>query len=80
MVNVGAYWRAQKIVSAGAPTSTGATQTWTWTLPPHFPPGKSLRVTLRDGGTLAQNGQALARGAQGDYRVALDAGTLTFTR
>jgi hypothetical protein len=39
-----------------------------------------LRVTLRDGGTLAQNGQALARGAQGDYRVALDAGTLTFTR
>jgi len=79
VANVGAYWRGQQILAAAPSSATGAATTWTWTLPAHFPAGKSLRVTLRDGGTLAQNGQPLARGEQGDYRVALDAGTLTFT-
>src|SRR5262249_9078112 len=55
MVNVGAYWRAQKILSAVAPTTAGSAKTWSWTLPAHFPPGKVLRVTV-DGGTLTQPG------------------------
>jgi hypothetical protein len=59
---------------------SGGATTWTWTLPPHFPPGRSLRVVVRGGGTLAQGGQPLARGAQGESRVALDAGMLTLTR
>ena len=80
VANVGAYWRGQQILAAAPSSANGAATTWTWTLPAHFPPGRSLRVTLRDGGALAQNGQPLARGAQGEYRVALDAGTLTFTR
>jgi peptidoglycan/xylan/chitin deacetylase (PgdA/CDA1 family) len=80
LANVGAYWRGQQILAAAPSTVSGSATTWTWTLPPHIPPGRSLRVVLRDGGTLAQGGQPPARGAPGEYRVALDAGTLTLTR
>ena len=80
VANVGAYWRGQQILAAATSSASGPATTWTWTLPPHFPPGRSLRVTLRDGGTLAQNAQPLARDARGEYRVALDAGTLALTR
>ena len=38
MVNVGAYWRGQKLLSAVTPAAAGGGQTWTWTLPTHFPP------------------------------------------
>ena len=41
VVNVGAYWRAQKVVSAVTPTTSGTDRTWTWTLPEHFPQGNS---------------------------------------
>jgi hypothetical protein len=78
MMNVGAYWRAQKIVSAATATATGATQSWTWTLPAHFPTGRSLRVTV-DGGTLSQGGEALAWDSHGYYEIALDAGSLTLS-
>ena len=65
----------------------GAGMTWTWALPPHFPPGRHLRVTV-SGGTLSQkadgDGDAalrrMVRGARGDYLVALDAGSLTWSR
>ncbi len=80
VANVGAYWRGQQILAAARSSASGPVTTWTWALPPHFPPGRSLRVTLGDGGTLAQNAQPLARDARGEYRVALDAGTLTLTR
>jgi len=77
-VNVGAYWRGQKIVSTAAPTTAGGAQTWTWTLPGHFPPGRSLRVTV-DGGTLSQNGAPLTWDPHGYYEIALDAKTLTLS-
>jgi hypothetical protein len=54
----------------------GDETTWTWTLPPRFPPGRLLRVTV-DGGTLRQDGVALAWDPRGFYEVALDAGSLT---
>jgi peptidoglycan/xylan/chitin deacetylase (PgdA/CDA1 family) len=76
MVNVGSYWRAQKVVSAVTPATAGGGQTWTWTLPAHFPPGKSLRITV-DGGTPSQNGFPLAWDPHGYYEIALDAGSLT---
>jgi peptidoglycan/xylan/chitin deacetylase (PgdA/CDA1 family) len=82
MVNVGAYWRGQKLLASATPTTAGnpqaATQTWTWTwtLPPHFPAGKRLRVRV-DGGTLSQGGLPLAWDGHGYYEVALDAGSLT---
>jgi peptidoglycan/xylan/chitin deacetylase (PgdA/CDA1 family) len=74
MVSVGAYWRAQTLLTPILTTSTSTT--WTWTLPAHFPPGKFLRVTV-DGGTLTQNGDAVPWDEHGYYEVALDKGTLT---
>jgi peptidoglycan/xylan/chitin deacetylase (PgdA/CDA1 family) len=79
VVNVGAYWVAQKMFAGIAPTTSGNSKTWTWTLPPHFPPGKVLRVRV-DGGTLTQpGGKTLAWDEHGYYEVALDAGSLTLS-
>lgn len=82
MANVGAYWRAQKLVAAVTPAVSGTTQvptwSWTWTLPDHFPTGKSLRVRV-DGGTLSQRGRALDWDSHGYYEITLDAGSLTLS-
>lgn len=78
MVNIGAYWRGQKLLSQTQPTTSGGATTWTWTLPAHFPPGRSLRVTV-DGGTLTQNGAPLAWDEHGYYEISLDAGSLTLS-
>ena len=78
LVNVGAYWRGQKLLSAVTPTSSGGGQTWTWTLPDHFPSGRVLRVTV-DGGTLSQNGTPVSWDGHGYYEVSLDAGSLTLS-
>ena len=75
MVNVGAYWMGQKLVTDASPTTSGDTTTWTWTLPDHFPAGKYVRVTV-DGGTLSQGGTTLAWSDHGYYEVSLDAGEL----
>jgi hypothetical protein len=78
MLNVGAYWRAQKTFSAVTPATSGSNKIWTWTLPDHFPPGKYLRVKV-DGGTLSQGGNALVWNDHGYYEVALDASSLTLS-
>jgi peptidoglycan/xylan/chitin deacetylase (PgdA/CDA1 family) len=78
VVAIGAYWRGQKLLASTTPTTAGTTQTWTWTLPPHFPSGKFLRVTV-GGGTLAQAGRALTWNDHGYYEIALDAGSLTLS-
>ncbi|HEX3905769.1 MAG TPA: polysaccharide deacetylase family protein [Polyangia bacterium] len=82
LVNVGAYWRGQKIVAAARPVVSGTTQTqtqtWSWTLPDHFPAGRHLRVRV-DGGTLAQGGKALSWDGHGYYEIALDAAALTLS-
>jgi peptidoglycan/xylan/chitin deacetylase (PgdA/CDA1 family) len=78
LVHVAAYWRAQKVVSALSPTTSGSDKTWTWTLPDHFPPGQYLRVTVA-GGTLKQGGTALTWDDHGYYEVALDAGSVTLS-
>ena len=78
MVNVGAYWIGQKTVTAVQPTTTGTGQTWSWTLPAHFPPGKFLRVRVQ-GGTLSQKGNTLSWDDHGYYEVALDDGSLAWT-
>jgi len=76
LVNVAAYWRAQKLLSSITPVVSGTTRTWTWTLPAHFPPGKFLRVRV-DGGTPTQGGAPLAWNDHGYYEIALDRGSLT---
>lgn len=78
VANVGAYWLGQKTLEAVTPVTTDGTTTWTWTLPPHFPGGRSLRVVV-DGGTLSQGGEPLAWDGHGYYEVALDAGKLTWS-
>jgi hypothetical protein len=78
MVNVGAYWRAQKVFTSVSPQTSGGTTTWTWTLPAHFPPDKFLRVTVT-GGTLEQNGVTLPWNSHGYYEVSLDEGSLTLS-
>ena len=78
VASIGAYWRGQKVFSAAAPVTSGTATTWTWTLPPHFPPGKHLRVTV-DGGTLAQRGTALPWVTRGYYEISLDAGSLSWS-
>jgi peptidoglycan/xylan/chitin deacetylase (PgdA/CDA1 family) len=76
LVDVAAYWWGQKLLTEAKPVVSGATTNWTWTLPPHFPPGKVVRVKV-DGGTPSQNGSPLAWSEHGYYEVALDAGSLT---
>jgi hypothetical protein len=76
LVDVVAYWQAQKLISGLTPTTSGSTTTWTWTLPSKFPPGKFLRVKVT-GGTLSQGGTPLVWDDHGYYEVALDRGSLT---
>ena len=78
MANVGAYWRAQKMLSSVTPTIWRYSQTWMWRLPPHFPPGKYLRVRV-DGGSLMQRGRQLLWDPHGYYEVELDAGSLSLS-
>jgi hypothetical protein len=73
--HVGAYFRGQKVFEAGADRSSTS---WKWELPPHFPKGRFLRVTV-DGGRLEQSGRALVWDAHGYYEVALDDGALAWT-
>jgi len=77
LVNVGAYWRGQQLVSAATGTPAQEATTWTWNLPAHFPPGHFVRVAS-GGGTLSQRGATLGRQANGYYEVALDAEALTW--
>jgi hypothetical protein len=79
MVNVGAYWAGQKAVTDASRTKSGKDKIVTWKLPDHFPPGKSIRVTVT-GGTLKQQGKVLPWNDAGYYEVALDAGSLTISR
>jgi hypothetical protein len=76
LLEVAAYWRAQKLFTSLSPSTGAGATTWTWTLPDHFPPGRFLRVNV-DGGALTQDGSPLAWDDHGYYEVALDVGELT---
>ena len=78
-VNVGSYLRAERLFDAERPRPQGNGFVWRWSLPHHFPPGKSLRVTL-DHGTLRQSGVPLQADSTGAYTVSLDAKSLEWTR
>ncbi len=76
VVNVGAYWVGQKLVSESTPETTDAGKVWKWTLPANFPPGMVLRLTV-SGGTVTQGGRPVAWNGHGYYEIALDAGEVT---
>jgi hypothetical protein len=75
MLEIGAYWRAQKMFSELTPITRGHVTIWTWRLPDHFPRGRFLRVRV-DGGTLRQLRGPLVWNRHGYYEVSLDAGVL----
>lgn len=77
VVNIGAYWRGQQLLQAAVPSTSAGVTTWRWTLPAGFPPGRKLRIVV-DGGTLWQNGAALAWDRRGYYEVSLDAQSLSW--
>jgi peptidoglycan/xylan/chitin deacetylase (PgdA/CDA1 family) len=76
MLSVGAYWRAQAVVTQVSPVVRGPITTWRWTLPANFPPGQFLRVTV-SGGVLFQGNRPLVWDEHGYYEVALDRGAVT---
>jgi peptidoglycan/xylan/chitin deacetylase (PgdA/CDA1 family) len=76
LLDVGAYWCAQKTIKDTTPEVNGDSTTWRWVLPAHFPPNRSVRVTVT-GGTLLQAGLPLEWDEHGYYEVALDLGSLT---
>jgi hypothetical protein len=78
VVNVGAYWLAEKLLADVTPSAVGDAQVWTWSLPAHFPPGKYVRVVV-DGGTLTQGGAALPWDDHGYYEVSLDSAELSWS-
>ena len=75
MLEIGAYWRAQKLFSELTPITRGHLTIWTWQLPDHFPRGRFLRVKV-DGGRLRQLRGPLVWNRHGYYEVSLDAGVL----
>lgn len=79
VVNIGSYWIGERLVENAAKTQSGGVTTWSWTLPPHFPAGRVLRVTVA-GGELSQGGKALAWDSRGYYEVSLDAGSLSWKK
>lgn len=76
VLEVGAYWIAQRLLTNAAPATNGNTTTWSWTLPERFPPDHFVRVTV-SGGTLSQAGAPLTWDEHGYYEVQLDEGSLT---
>lgn len=78
LLDVGAYWLAQRLIGESVPSSANGETRWQWTLPEHFPPNRVVRVTV-NGGTLQQNGAALPWDEHGYYEVSLDAGSLTLS-
>jgi len=79
VVNIGAYLCGQQLLQAATPSISGGVTTWRWTLPPHFPAGRKVRVVV-DGGTLTQNGKPLRWDRHGYYEVSLDAHSLSWTQ
>jgi len=78
VLDVGAYWIAQRFVNQVVPTTSGDATTWEWDLPDFFPRDQFLRVTV-NGGTLRQGDVTLAWDEHGYYEVSLDAGSLTLS-
>ncbi len=78
---IGAYWLAQKNITPIFSAATGRERSkhWAWTPPSGYPTGKNLRVTV-SGGTLSQNGKALAWNPHSFYEVSLDALSLDWAQ
>jgi len=77
LLDVGAYLIGQQLLAAAAPQVDGASSTWSWTLPDHYPAERCLRV--RSSGRVFQDGMPIAKDPLGYYEIALGAGHVTVT-
>lgn len=75
-LEVGAYFRAEKIFEKAALQKSGAEENWTWDVPDHFPDNVFLKVRLSpaktkgsNGVELWQKGQRLSQDTKGMYLV-----------
>jgi len=78
-LEVGAYFRAQKIFEGGSKSVLGTSKTWTWKVPAFFPGKVVLKVQLvdRSGKTeLWQGDQKMVRDEKGFYPVLFNKGKL----
>ena len=77
-VEVGAYWKAQKVLEAAEPVRVGTTTVVKWDKIPRFPAGVKLKLDIEgEGLKVAQGGQALKADPPGVYEISFDAGELT---
>ena len=75
---VGAYWKAQKILEAVKPEQRGTAIEWAWKKPVIFPNGVVLKMKIE--GTsivVSQEGKPLTPSLDGSYPVSFDSGELT---
>jgi peptidoglycan-N-acetylglucosamine deacetylase len=80
-LEVGAYFRAQKLFEGGSKSVSGASKTWTWKVPAFFPGKVFLKLQLGDGAgktELWQGDQKIERDGNGFYPILFNKGKLTF--
>lgn len=68
---VGAYWKAQKLLEGRRPEKAGAAWRWTWDLPEGFPPGVVVKVRVAKG-VCSQKGARLEPDPDGLLPVRMD--------
>jgi hypothetical protein len=78
LLDVGAYFVAQKLLTDATPSVEGAESTWSWTLPQHLPEGRCLRIV--SSGDVSQRGAAVIKHPLGYYDLSLDVGQVTITQ
>ncbi len=75
LLEVGSYFRAQKIFEKVEPVTANNERTWNWTIPDSFPPKVLLKIHaegMKDGFELWQGKQKIAKDANGDYPILFD--------
>ena len=75
---IGAYWKAQKILEVVKPKQIGAAINWVWQKPAIFPTGVILKMRIDGAGIQASQGkQLLTPTTEGLYSISFDAGNLS---
>ncbi len=75
---VGAYWRAEKVLEKARPQKSGSLTTLKWDKPANFPAGVVLKLSIQgEGLKVSQAGKPVEPLSAGIYPVSFDAGELT---
>ncbi len=75
---IGAYWRAQKVLEGAKPQKEGSTTTIKWEKPANFPAEVKVKLAIEgDSLKVSQAGKPVKPLSPGVYAVSFDAGELT---